>query len=112
MISQSYRYNDMLNQFEKADKKAKELVKNVDNKLLLQRPSPDRWSSAECIQHLVQFGDIYYDKINRRSERVETGESFSEAVFKPRFHFKIINKYMEPPYSFKVKPSPLLNLQM
>lgn len=100
---QPFTYDGFIEQFSEAKNKANQLVKGRYKKSLTKKPDPSRWSAAECLQHLLQFGNIYYDNMNQRLERAEGNSASPGTVFKPRFHFKIVNKYLEPPYNLKVK---------
>ncbi|MBN2732429.1 MAG: DinB family protein, partial [Balneolaceae bacterium] len=64
-----YTYDWFIQQFWETEKQANRLASNNSEEIFLRRPAPQRWSAAECLDHLVEFGNIYFDTINRGLER-------------------------------------------
>lgn len=99
----AYSYTWVIDQFSKAEKHANSLVSNNSEETFLRRPAPDRWSAAECLDHLVEFGNIYFDTINRGLERAAIDSVSGQAVFKPRLIWRWVIRFFEPPYKMKLK---------
>lgn len=103
MKKRSYNYNRYITQFEEAKTSALWLQSSVDSNLLVTRPSSHTWSAAECVAHLIEFGNIYFENINRKIEIAPSDKADPAQAFPPRLIWKGIIKLFEPPYKLKLK---------
>lgn len=102
METKKYTYHWYIERFENAKHGAERLAE-TDSALLSRNPAPDTWSAAECLEHLIQFGNIYYENINRGIEIATLGRANSAEPFPPRLIWRGIIKWFEPPYRIKLK---------
>ena len=49
----------------------KENLKPLNFQLLKDRPSPDHWGIAECLEHLNLYGDYYLPEIEKRIHKAK-----------------------------------------
>ena len=69
----------------------------------MKRPAPEKWSAVECLSHLVAFGNIYADVCSRGIINAKTGTVRGQKFFKPRFFWRWVIRFFEPPYKIKLK---------
>lgn len=98
-----YTYDWFIQQFSEAEKQANRLVSSNSKEIFLRRPAHHRWSAAECLDHLVEFGNIYFDTVNRGLERAAIDSVSEQAAFKPRLFWRWVIYIFEPPYRMKLK---------
>ena len=98
-----YSYSWYLKSFEQAKTTAKEFILSVEETHFHQAPSKDRWSTAESFRHLIVFGNIYYDNIARFLPEQIVRSNVISRGFPPRWLWKKLAHFLEPPYSFKIK---------
>ena len=99
----AFTYAWFINQFEESRNKARELIFNTDDSLLLKQPAPEKWSAAECLSHLVEFGNIYADVLSQGIIRAKIGQVTGPTIFRPRFFWRWIIRFFKPPYKIKLK---------
>lgn len=97
-----YSYNWYLKAFEQAKDSAEQLILSAEESRFRQPPSNHQWSAAECYQHLIKFGNIYYGNIARMLPKETVRTSVISRGFPPRWIWKKAADFFEPPYSFKV----------
>ena len=102
----TYTYSSFIQQFEQAKGQATELILSLDDYTFLSRPAPDTWCVAECFSHLYNFGTIYLGTIQQGFEAHTPSGAEPEMAFPPRFYWKWIARWFEPPYRIKVKTFP------
>ena len=73
--------------------KTRELIKTAEqhfaelpSKSLNERPAPESWSIAECLEHLNLYAEYYHDMIDRKM-------SASNEAAHPKFRSGIIGNY-------------------
>ncbi|HUG43783.1 MAG TPA: DinB family protein [Acidobacteriota bacterium] len=49
-------------------RRTRELVGGLTPEELLRRPAPDRWSIADCYEHLIRSSEVYHPLIRRAVE--------------------------------------------
>ena len=49
--------------FREAETRAVALFKTVSPEATLRRPTPDRWSVGECMQHLIVTSELYFPRM-------------------------------------------------
>lgn len=100
-----YSYNWYISQFRTARQQAESFISGLDEQVFLQRPAEDTWCIAECYHHLIKHGEIYFD-IMQNGLDAHVGEAAGVDIdrpFKPRWVWKGIVSFFEPPYKFRVK---------
>jgi len=53
----------VLGEYEAVTAAVRALAASVDDATFLRRPSPERWSAAECVEHLTLSNRLYYEMI-------------------------------------------------
>jgi hypothetical protein len=54
--------------------------RNLSKEKLLQKPSPEKWSVGECLQHLVKYGEFYLTAME--TELAKEKNSKPSVIFK------------------------------
>jgi hypothetical protein len=98
-----YSYDFFARQFEQAKLSAAELILSLDEVTFLTRPGPDVWCVAECFSHLINFGNLYYNTIQKGLDRNRPDGTEPRTSFPPRFYWRWITNWFEPPYKIKLK---------
>lgn len=98
-----YTYASFIYQFDRAKDTAAELILSIDEYTFLSRPAPETWCIAECFSHLNNFGKIYLDTIRQGIDADAPSGAEADSPFPPRFYWKWIIDWFEPPYKIKVK---------
>lgn len=89
--------------FKQAARDAALLAESYDHRELTARPAPGRWCAAECIAHLNEFGNLYYNRMQRAVETASPDEISESARFRPRIFWRGVVRIFEPPYKLKMK---------
>ncbi|SMO70954.1 DinB family protein [Fodinibius sediminis] len=98
-----YSYDWFIQQFEQAGETAETFLLSVDEAHFLQSPSAQQWSIAECYHHLIKFGNIYHRNLDRRLSGNPATTNDIDQDFPPRWFWKKVADFFEPPYTFKMK---------
>lgn len=69
-------------QFEGAPEEFQKLIEGLSDEQFNWRPGEDRWSMAECIDHLVMIGTIMNRNIDEALEKAEARGLRSDGPFK------------------------------
>lgn len=77
--------------------------KSLDVSQLNSKPSEESWSSLECLDHLVLYGDYY---INELSDRIEASSKPSTSYYKTGLIGDYFAKMMIPKEDMKKMKSP------
>lgn len=102
-MNPKYTYDWLILRFHHAEERAKQLTVGTDEKRFLQPPAPGKWSAAACLNHLVEFGNVYYDTIDQGLEQAPVDAVSADTVFKPRYLWQWIIRFFEPPYRMKLR---------
>lgn len=76
-------YSQLIREFEQSSEEARRFSDDAGERLLLTRPAPDRWSPAECFDHLVEFNRGYYSEMSRAEKRISPLPEQEQAAFRP-----------------------------
>ncbi|MEL7832549.1 DinB family protein [Fodinibius sp. Rm-B-1B1-1] len=102
-MPEQYSYDWFIQQFENTKDSAEQFVTSIDETLFLQPPAEGRWSIAECYNHLINYGDLYFDNITgaitESSHTIQAGT----ITFPPRWLAQKVISFFEPPYRIKLK---------
>lgn len=102
MKSSNYQtYGHYIRQFEHAKKQAEELVRPLDERIFIRRPSAKSWCVGECFSHLEQAGGLYLGKIQVGIEKAKKNTDIVKHPMHLRFHMQWFVNYLEPPVSVK-----------
>lgn len=102
-VTDLYTYSSFILQFQQAKDEAEKLISALDEYTFLKRPEQDTWCIAECFSHLINFGKIYLDTIQRGYDTHAPSKTGDSPDFPPRIYWKWIIAWFEPPYNIKVK---------
>lgn len=61
--------NDLEKSAHEVVRRTKELVAGLTPEEICRRPAPDRWSIADCFEHLARSSEVYHPPIRRAVER-------------------------------------------
>lgn len=104
-MEKAYTYSWHIEQFTAAKQEAEQFILSLNDPSFLQRPGKNIWCIAECYSHQINFGDIYFQTIqkglNSNHETIDPADT--EKKFKPRWFWKLTESFFEPPYKMKVK---------
>jgi hypothetical protein len=53
----------VLGEYDAVTRRVRALAASVDDVVFSRKPSPERWSAAECVEHLTLSNRLYYDMI-------------------------------------------------
>lgn len=102
-MSQKFSYSWYIQQFETARAKAEDFILSVDENHFMQPPSENRWSIAECYSHLINYGNLYFDNLASTIANTQQTTNNLDQAFQPRWIFRKLASFFEPPYSMKLK---------
>lgn len=102
-MSQKFTYSWYIKQFETARARAEDFILSVDENHFMQPPSKNRWSIAECYSHLINYGNLYFDSLPAAIANTQQTTNNPDQAFQPRWLFRKLAKFFEPPYSIKLK---------
>jgi hypothetical protein len=98
MKNSDYTYNYLLSAFEQAKETAQELTHSVSEDVLLKKPSEDKWSMGEILDHLVQAGNEYLPQIKKGLDKSDDKLLRGGEPFTPNFFFRWFIKVVSPEY--------------
>lgn len=67
----------------------------------------DRWSIAECVDHLYVTNKLYFDEFEKQFSQKQINTDCSKTLVKHKFISKFIIKYVDPKNLKKVKTFPV-----
>lgn len=78
-------------------KQADEDIKNLlhSHKELLWKPAPDKWSAAQCVEHLVVSNVRYFSVLEDKLSS-PVNKHHNQKLYKPTFWGKIIYNAVDP----------------
>lgn len=88
-----------------AGEEAEELVAGLTPDQLRWRPEPDRWSVAECLEHLVLTGEVYLEALDPVIEEARERGRVARGDYRPTLVGRWLTRLLEPPPGLPV-PSP------
>jgi hypothetical protein len=98
----SPQLTELKQQFEACSKAAQGLVTSVTEAEYQQRPKNDRWSMAECLQHLTATTHLYLPVLGAALEDAPAGEG----PYKMDWRGRLLKWFLEPPYRSRIKTLP------
>jgi hypothetical protein len=98
----SPQLTELKQQFEACSKVAQDLVASVTEAEYQQRPKSDRWSIAECVEHMTATTRLYLPILRAALEEAPPGEG----PYKMDWRGRLLKWILEPPYRSRVKTLP------
>ncbi|MEQ1885427.1 MAG: DinB family protein [Bryobacteraceae bacterium] len=95
---------DIDRQFQTISTRARELAARAGARFG-KRPSPGRWSAAECIEHLTISSEAFFPILEEALAEARRKGLVAEAPFRLDFIGKLLIWTLEPPSKFRV-PAP------
>lgn len=89
-----------------AGEEAEGLVSGLTPEQLAWRPGEDRWSVAECLDHLVRTGDVYLESLDEVIGRARREGRLAGGSYRPSLVGRWLVRVLEPPPGMKV-PAPM-----
>lgn len=91
--------------FRRAALRAEELAGGLTDHQAAWRPGPDRWSVAECLEHLVRTGEAYLRVIDPAIDEGREAGLLGEGPFRHGLVGRWLVRVLEPPPGIRV-PAP------
>lgn len=95
--------NDVIKDLKEIEETTIKEFANLTEEELVWKSSPDKWSIAECMQHIIIANSIYIEDINKRLQKAEV-----KTIEYP-IRFSITGRFflfaVDPKYKWKV-PAP------
>jgi hypothetical protein len=88
---------------EESSEHARRLVTGLSDERFLRRPSPGRWSVAECIAHLTMSAANNLPRLDAALADLRQRNLLSDGPFQLDFVGGLLKWSLEPPYRMKVK---------
>ncbi|MCI0355934.1 MAG: DinB family protein [Acidobacteria bacterium] len=88
---------------EKSSERARRLVESLNEDQLRRRPSPERWSVAECIAHLTKSAEINLPRLDAALSEARERNLRGDGPYQLDFVGGLLKWSLEPPYRMKVK---------
>jgi|SRR5690625_612421 len=102
-MAMRYSYDWFIRQFNQAKDTAEDFLLSVEEAYFLKRPAEHQWCIAESYQHLIKFGYIYHQNIASHLSGNNTRTDSADKAFPPRWFWKKVADYFEPPYRLRLK---------
>jgi hypothetical protein len=98
--------DDLRRQFEAIAAEAAALVAPLGDDQFRWKPSGDRWSIAECLEHLNATARSYLPVIDDGiADAIRLG-TYAEGPFEYRWYARLLVRLIEPPPVFRMKTGP------
>lgn len=97
------------NDAEKQNHLIKEKFFTAQNEILNFKPYPEKWSAAQCVDHLITTNNLYYNKLNGLSSKDNLPLSITDAPIKSTFFGRLLIKSVNPDNIKKYKTFGVLN---
>jgi len=81
--------------------------RSLSDELTLRRVKDGSWSIHEICDHLVVFGNLYLEEMDKAISKANPVPQ-KKGPFRPRWHFRKMASLFEPPYKMKMKTLPPL----
>jgi hypothetical protein len=104
----SAQLDDYIVQHEDIKRSAQDLLEGLTPTQLGWKPTPERWSIGQCVQHLNLSDERALKAIDRMIDEARTRELYAHGPFKYRFLERLLIRFLEPPYRMRGKAVPAL----
>lgn len=103
----SFTLPELTKKFQDASRRIS-LYRDIPVKQLLFKPDPGRWSAHEVCLHLIAFGESYLQQMDIAITKAKPVPQ-SDGPFQPRWHFRKMAHFFEPPVKIKTKTFPVFH---
>ena len=95
--------DELRKQFEQISTDADTLVTPLGQEQFVWRPGPNRWSIAECLEHMNATARFYLPAIDEGIADAIRNGAYAEGPFKYNLIGRIFSHLMEPPARFRMR---------
>ena len=95
--------DDFRKQFEQISADADALVTPLGEKQFVWKPGPNRWSIAECLEHMNAMARAYLPAIDEGIADAIRHGAYAEGPFQYSLVGRIFSRMMEPPARFRMR---------
>jgi len=97
--------DDFRKQFEQISADADALVTPLGEEQFVWKPGPNRWSIAECLEHMNATARAYLPAIDEGIADAIRHGAYAEGPFQYHLIGRIFSRLMEPPARFRMRAS-------
>jgi hypothetical protein len=98
--------DDFRKQFEQISADADALVTPLGEEQFVWKPGPNRWSIAECLEHMNATARAYLPAIDEGIADAIRYGAYAEGPFQYSLVGRIFSRMMEPPVRFRMRAAP------
>jgi hypothetical protein len=98
--------DDFRKQFEQISADADALVTPLGEEQFVWKPGPNRWSIAECLEHMNATARAYLPAIDEGIADAIRYGAYAEGPFQYSLVGRIFSRMMEPPARFRMRAAP------
>jgi hypothetical protein len=98
--------DDFRKQFEQISADADALVTPLGEEQFVWKPGPNRWSIAECLEHMNATARAYLPAIDEGIADAIRYGAYAEGPFQYSLVGRIFSRMMEPPARFRMRTAP------
>jgi hypothetical protein len=98
--------DDFRKQFEQISADADALVAPLGEEQFVWKPGPNRWSIAECLEHMNATARAYLPAIDEGIADAIRYGAYAEGPFQYSLVGRIFSRMMEPPARFRMRAAP------
>jgi hypothetical protein len=98
--------DDFRKQFEQISADADALVTPLSEEQFVWKPGPNRWSIAECLEHMNATARAYLPAIDEGIADAIRYGAYAEGPFQYSLVGRIFSRMMEPPARFRMRAAP------
>lgn len=95
--------DDFRKQFEQISADADALVTPVGQEQFIWKPAPNRWSIAECLEHMNATARAYLPAIDEGIADAIRHGAYAEGPFQYNLIGRLFSRLMEPPARFRMR---------
>ena len=92
-----------------AESGVSDLVAPLTREQIFWKPAPERWSIAQCLDHLMVTGDQYYPRTRVAIDEARSRGLLSSAPYAPSFIGKRFLGAVGPVIRFRIKARPIFD---
>lgn len=87
----------------------RDLVAPLTQEQLFWKPAPERWSIAQCLDHLMVTGDQYYPRTRAAIDQARSQGLLSPAPYAPSLMGRWFLGAVGPAIKFRIKARPIFD---
>jgi hypothetical protein len=106
-LNPSSQLAELQGQFRAVSQRAEAVAARIGENRLTQRPSPEKWSVAECLIHLAMTTEAFLPRWAEAFAQARTAElTASDRPYKMDFWGRLLAWSLEPPPRFRMPTTP------